>query len=61
MFSAQKRIFAGKGNLHAEPFCPFLSDESGFVSLRRNALGDFFRSGQPLNSRPSIRDGKTRV
>ncbi len=61
MFSAQKRIFAGKGNLQTEPFCPYLTNESGFTSLKRSPLGSFFRSGQPLNTRPSVRGGNTRA
>ena len=61
MFSTQKRVFAGKQNLQAEPFCPFLSDQSGYLSLRRKSLGFFTTSGQPHNARPSIRDGKHRV
>lgn len=57
----QKRIFAGKGNLRTEPFCPYLSNESGYLSLRRNSLGSLFRSDQPHSVRPSVRDGKTRA
>ena len=58
MFSSQKRIFAGKSNLQAEPFCPYLTNESGYLSLRRAAIGAFTRSDQPHHVRPSIRDGK---
>lgn len=61
MFSMQKRVFAGKQNLRTEPFCPYLSDESGYLSLRRKPSGAFFRPDQPHSVRPSIRDGKTRV
>ena len=61
MFSTQKRVFAGKTNLRTEPFCPYLSDESGFLSLRRKPSVAFFRSEQPHTVRPSIHDGKTRV
>ena len=58
MFSSQKRIFAGKRNLHAEPFCPYLTNERGYLSLHRAALGTLTRPDQPLSIRPSIRDGK---
>lgn len=35
MFASQKRIFAGKGNLQARPFCPFVTSEAGYSSLLR--------------------------
>ena len=42
MFTSQKRIFAGKSNLQAEPFCPYLTNDSGRMSLKRS----FARSNQ---------------
>ncbi len=36
MFGAEKRIFAGKQRLHAEPFCPFVTNDMGYQSLRHN-------------------------
>lgn len=58
MFSGQKKIFAGKHNLQREPFCPYLTDESGHQSLQRNSLNfDNPPGGQP-HVRPSFRDGK---
>ncbi len=33
MFASQKRVFAGKGNLQARPFCPFVTNEAGYSSL----------------------------
>lgn len=61
MFSTQKRVFAGKHNLQPEPFCPYLTNESGYLSLRRKSSGIFPWSGQPQNVRPSVRGGKARV
>ena len=33
MFDSHKRIFAGKQNVHYEPFCPCLSNDRGFRSM----------------------------
>lgn len=32
MYGSQKRIFAGKSNLQSEPFCPYITNESGYLS-----------------------------
>lgn len=32
MFGSQKRIFAGKSSLQSEPFCPYITNESGYLS-----------------------------
>ena len=45
MFSTRKRIFAGKGDLRAEPFCPVLSNKSGY-----HALGKFANASRPIPS-----------
>ena len=60
MFSNQRRIFAGKGNLQREPFCPVLTDESGHQSLQRNSLSFDNQPGATPHARPSMRDGKYR-
>ena len=60
MFSTQKRIFAGKHNLHTEPFCPFTSNVSGFASLR-DSLQSSMRPESAFKSRPIRRDGKRYV
>ena len=36
MFGAQRRIFAGKQRLHEEPFCPFVTNDTGYQALRHN-------------------------
>lgn len=36
MASPQKRIFAGKANLQPEPFCPYITNESGYLSQRQH-------------------------
>lgn len=36
MFGADKRIFAGKQRLHNEPFCPFVTNDTGYQALRHN-------------------------
>lgn len=33
LFGPEKRVFAGKQRLHAEPFCPFLTNETGYQAL----------------------------
>ena len=38
MFSQNKLIFAGKRNLTPRPFCPILTNQSGYESLARNNL-----------------------
>ena len=37
MFSSRKTVFAGKRNLEPVPFCPYISNESGYASIRRTA------------------------
>ncbi len=59
MFGTHKRVFAGKSSLFAEPFCPYLTNEDGYSSLRRTVLRNFLRPNQPHDIRPSIRDGKS--
>lgn len=59
MLSSQKRIFAGKQGLHAEPFCPYISNDTGYSSLRRSFENIFTRPGQPPQSRPSLRSGRS--
>ncbi len=58
MFSPNKRIFIGKSGLHAEPFCPFLSNETGFLSLKKHLGTSNHRPSGACQPRPSIRDGK---
>ena len=35
MLGSGKRVFAGKPRLHSEPFCPFMTDDTGYQELRR--------------------------
>ena len=59
MFGVQKAIFAGKSNLQPEPFCPFLSNQSGYTSLHKRSFGIVDRrSGAASRRRPSLRGGK---
>ena len=37
MLFSRKSIFAGKRNLEPVPFCPYLSNESGYASIRRSS------------------------
>lgn len=32
MFGSQKHIFSGKSKLQSEPFCPYITNESGYLS-----------------------------
>ena len=61
MFFQQKRLFAGKQKLQYEPFCPCMSNESGFLSLRNNSAYASNRSGTAFKPRPVYRDGKRNV
>ena len=36
MFGAERRIFAGKQRLHEEPFCRFVTNDTGYQALRHN-------------------------
>ncbi len=58
MLELNRKLFAGKTRLQPEPFCPFITNERGRMSLLREIAHN--RSGQPQTSRPSIRDGKAR-
>lgn len=59
MFSARKTIFAGKTNLQPEPFCPYISDSNGYISLYRSLPDPAYNwSRAPQKPRPSLRDGK---
>lgn len=37
MFGSRKKVFAGKGNLQPQPFCPVISSAEGYSSLFRLA------------------------
>ena len=36
LFGSEKRIFAGKQRLHKEPFCPVVTNDTGYQALRHN-------------------------
>ena len=36
MFGSGKRVFAGKQRLRNEPFCPFVTNDTGYQELRRS-------------------------
>ena len=36
MFGSDRRIFAGKQRLHGEPFCPFLTNDTGYQALQHS-------------------------
>ena len=61
MLFSRKRIFAGKSRLQSEPFCPCLTNASGYQSLLRNSLSFESNLGGASRPRPSVRDGKRRV
>ena len=44
MFSSRKSVFAGKRNLEPVPFCPYLSNESGYASIRRSSRKSAYRT-----------------
>ena len=46
MFSSRKTVFAGKRNLEPVPFCPYLSNESGYASIRRSLQASLRRPKQ---------------
>ena len=58
MFPLRKRIFAGKQSLRTEPFCPYLSNENGYLSLRKQPLFAYRRPSGACQPRPSVRDGR---
>ena len=60
MFSTSKRIFAGKPSLQSEPFCPYITNDSGRASLFRSFYSNYSAGASP-HARPSLRDGKHRV
>lgn len=41
MRGSKRRIFSGKHRLHEEPFCPVVSDDTGYHSLFRNRNATF--------------------
>ena len=55
-----KRIFAGKSRLQPEPFCPFISDKGGYVSLKKT-FDTFSKPSQPRQARPKQRGGKSQI
>ena len=59
MFTSQKRIFAGKSNLYAEPFCPYLTNDSGRMSLKRSFAKPNNFSGVSPHAHPFANGGKT--
>ena len=61
MPAPQKRIFAGKSSLHAEPFCPYLTNDSGRMSLKRSfsKLNQF--SGAAAGAHTFFNGGKSRT
>ncbi len=61
MFFSQKRIFAGKSRLQSEPFCPCLTNASGYQSLQRNSVSFDTQPERASRPRPSVRDGKRNV
>ena len=63
MFIPQKRIFAGKGDLRAEPLCPFLTDDIGYSSYRRTTdTGHQFSSyGGYIQAEPTYRTRKSKA
>ncbi|MBQ9000856.1 MAG: hypothetical protein IJ087_03280 [Eggerthellaceae bacterium] len=61
MFASQKRIFAGKSNLSAEPFCPYLTNESGRMSLKRSLSRPSNYSGVSPHAHIFLIGGKSRI
>ena len=63
MFASQKRIFAGKGNLRAEPLCPYLSDDAGYLGFRKNASTSRRPSGFGgyIQAEPTFRTRKSKA
>ena len=61
MFASQKRIFAGKSNLSAEPFCPYLTNESGRMSLKRSLAKPSSYLGASPHAHLFLTGGKSRV
>ncbi len=63
MFTPHKRIFAGKGNLRAEPLCPYLTDDIGYLNFRKSTdtsrrISDF---GGYIQAEPTFRTRKSNV
>lgn len=63
MFALQKRIFAGKGNLRAEPLCPFLTNSTGYLDYRRTTdTGRHFSEyGGYIQAEPTFRTRKSKA
>ena len=61
MFASQKRIFAGKSSLSSEPFCPYLTNESGRMSLKRSLAKPSSYPGASPHARIFLNGGKTQV
>ena len=63
MFASQKRIFAGKGNLHAEPLCPYLTDDTGYLSFRKNTITSrpYADRGGYIQAEPTFRTRKSKA
>jgi hypothetical protein len=36
LFGPDKTVFAGKQRLHAEPLCPFITNETGYRALSQS-------------------------
>lgn len=65
MLGSNRRIFAGKGNLRTEPFCPFITNETGYSVLRRIAQTDTGRQsssfGGHFQAEPTFRIRKPKA
>lgn len=61
MFASQKRIFAGKQSLRSQPFCPYLSTETGYISLFKSFGLSNHRPSGACQPRPSVNGGKSRT
>ena len=60
MFFTQKRVFAGKCDLRSDPFCPYITNDSGRLSLLRSS-NNRSQSGATPHARTIFRDGNHRV
>lgn len=61
MFSSHKRIFAGKSSLSAEPFCPYLTNDSGRMSLKRSFAKPSHFPGASPHARLFSNGGKLHI
>ena len=63
MFIPHKRIFAGKGNLHAEPLCPFLTNDIGYSSYHKatNTSRSSFGYSGYIQAEPTYRTRKSKA